>query len=198
MLRVDRTFVAAILTAVVVATTAPLGAQGRGDAQGRGGVPGRGAGGAQRGQTPPGRGGISPREIQAQFDAYLVAQAEAALQVSEEQYPQFVRRVRALQHVRRQARIERTRLISRLNVALRAELRGREGARATADDAALATAIREIDDHESVTLAEVKKAYASLDEVLTPWQRARFRVLEDQLEQKKVDMMMRARQPIRR
>ena len=194
-----RTSAAAFLIAAIVAGSAGLDAQGRGDAQGRVGAQGRGVagGGATRGQVPPGgRGGISPREIQAQFDAYLVAQAESVLQVSEEQYPQFVRRVRALQQVRRQARIERTRLISRLNAALRAG--GREAGRGNADDTALATAIREIDDHEGATLAEVRRAYAALDEVLTPWQRARFRVLEDQLQQKQLDMMMRARQPIRR
>ena len=182
--------VVAVLVAMA-ASSVSAGAQGR-TAQGRAGAQGRGTGG-ERAQVPPGgRGGVSPREVQAQFDAYVVAQAEEALQVNEEQYPQFVRRVRNLQNVRRQARIERTRLIQRLNMSLRG---GRQGA---AEQTDLTAAIRAIDEHERATLGEVQKAYAALDEVLTPWQRARFRVLEDQLEQKKVQMMMRAQQPIRR
>ena len=186
MTRAARTAVAALVAGFLVTGAAGLGAQDRGEGQARPGGQGR------AGQLPPGgRGGVSPREIQAQFDAYVVAQAEEALQITEEQYPQFVRRVRALQTVRRQARIERTRMIQRLNAALRGGQRG-------ADQPDLAPAIRALDDHERNTLAEVQKAYAALDEVLTPWQRARFRVLEDQLEQKKVDMLMRARQPIRR
>lgn len=150
------------------------------DAQGRAGA---------RGQLAP-RDGLGPREIQAQFDAYVIAQAEAALQITEDQYPQFVRRVRALQAVRREARVRRNRLLAELSQTLRA----RDGA----DDARLAAATRSLDDQERATLAGVQKAYASIDEVLTPWQRARFRVLEDQLEQKKLDMMFRARQGPRR
>ena len=191
MILVAKPSAAAVLLATIIAAGAGLDAQGR-TTQGRGAAQGRGTGG-ERAQLPPGGrgGGVSPREIQAQFDAYVVAQAEEALQVTEEQYPQFVRRVRALQNARRQARIERTRLIQRLNVTLRASQRG-------GDQPDLTAAIRAIDDHERATLGEVQKAYSALDEVLTPWQRARFRVLEDQLQQKQLDMMMRARQPIRR
>ena len=152
--------------------------------QGRGG---RGTGTA-RGQMTP--GGITPREIQAQFDAYVIAQAETALRISEEQYPQFVRRVRALQAARRQARIGRNRLLAQINQLLRAG--------DSADEARLTAATRAVDEHERSTLTEVQKAYAAIDEVLTPWQRARFRVIEDQLEQKKVEMLMRARQGQRR
>lgn len=166
---------------------ADLAAQTRGGAvQGRGSaVQGRGG----RGQAPR-DAGSTPREIQAQFDAYVIAQAESALQISEEQYPQFVRRVRALQAARREARMRRNRLLAQINQQLRA-------GEAT-DDAKLTAAARAVDEHERATLADVQKAYASIDEVLTPWQSARFRVLEDQLEQKKLDMLFRARQGPRR
>ena len=192
MIRVAKPSAVAVLIAAMAVSGISVDAQGR-TAQGRAGAQGRGTGGDRQQPPPGGRGaGVSPREVQAQFDAYVVAQAEEALQVNEEQYPQFVRRVRNLQNVRRQARIERTRLIQRLNMSLRG---GRQGGGEQPD---LAAAIRAIDEHERATLGEVQKAYAALDEVLTPWQRARFRVLEDQLEQKKVQMMMRAQQPIRR
>lgn len=134
--------------------------------------------------------GFTPREIQAQFDAYVIAQAEGALQISEEQYPQFVRRVRALQMSRREARVRRNRLVAQLAQMLRN--------RQNVDERRLTDATRALDELEQTTLGEIAKAYASLDEVLTPWQRARFRVLEDQLEQKKLDMVLRARQGPRR
>ena len=154
----------------------------------------------RRGTMPPGRQGgrgqmgagegLTPREIQLQFDAYVIAQAENVLQISEEQYPQFVRRVRALQMARREARMRRNRLIAQLAQLARN--------RDNADEARLAAATRAIDEHERAVPGEIAKAFASLDEVLTPWQRARFRVLEDQLEQKKLDMVLRARQGPRR
>lgn len=150
------------------------------DAQGRQGG---------RGSMGP-RDGLAPREIQAQFDAYVIAQAESVLQITDDQYAPFVRRVRALQIARREARVQRNRLLNALGQLLRA--------RESADEAKLAASTRAIDEHEHSTLAGVQKAYAAIDEILTPWQRARFRVLEDQLEQKKLDMLMRARQGPRR
>jgi hypothetical protein len=163
------------MTAVLAVTSAALDAQTRGGMQGRTGV---------RGQ-PAQRGGLTPADIQAQFDQYVISQAESVLLISDEQRPQFVRRVRALQAERRQARVARNRLLADISQMLR----GRGG-----DEDRLAAATRAIDEHERNTLANVQKAYAAIDEVLTPWQRARFRVLEDRLEQKKLDMLSRARQ----
>jgi Spy/CpxP family protein refolding chaperone len=170
---------AIVIAATVGVAPAVLDAQVRGAGQGR-------AGG--RGQMAQ-RGGLSPADIQAQFDQYVIGQAEGVLLIADEQRPQFVRRVRALQAVRRQARVARNRLLAEMSQLLRG--RG-------ADEERLAAATRDIDAHEHNTLANVQKAYAAIDEVLTPWQRARFRVLEDQLEQKKIDMLARARQGPRR
>jgi len=173
---------AAVLALVAAAGSIDLMAQER-----RGALP---PGGRQgRGQMGPGDG-LTPREIQAQFDAYVIAQAEGVLRISEDQYPQFVRRVRALQMARREARMRRNRLVAQLAQLARS--------RENVDEAKLAAATRAIDEHERATPGEIARAFASLDEVLTPWQRARFRVLEDQLEQKKLDMVLRARQGPRR
>lgn len=165
------------MAAVLAVASAVLDAQTRGGMQGRAG----------RGQAPA-RGGLTPADIQAQFDNYVINQAESVLLISDEQRPQFVRRVRALQAVRRQARVARNRLLADTSQLLR----GR------AEEERLAAATRAIDEHERDTLANVQKAYAAIDEVLTPWQQARFRVLEDRLEQKKLDMLLRAQQGPRR
>jgi hypothetical protein len=132
---------------------------------------------------------LTPRQVQAEFDKYTIDQAQDALQLSDEQYPRFVRHVRALQQVRRQARAQRNQLLMQLTQLLRA--------RPSVDEGRLAAATRAVDDHERATLAEVQKAYAAVDDVLNARQRARFRVLEDQLERKKLDMLSRAQRPRR-
>jgi hypothetical protein len=166
-----------------------LGAATMAEAQGRVGRQGAAGRGAGRGQMPP--DALTAAEIQNQFDAYAIVQAQDALQLSDEQYPQFVRRARALQGMRRQSRMQRNRLLGQLSQLLRA---GQPGA----DEAKLTAATRAVDDHDRQALGDLQKAYAAVDEVLTPWQRGRFRLLEDQLEQKKLDMLFRARQGPRR
>lgn len=155
---------------------APAIAQAQGRAQGA------------RGQQAP-RGQLSPADIQDQFDAYAIVQAQDALKLTDEQFPEFVRRARELHALRRRARVSRTRLIGGLNQLLRDS---------NASDARLSAAAKALDDHERISLEQMQRAYGAIDEVLDPRQRARFRVLEEQLERKKLDMLFRARQGPRR
>ena len=173
-----RAWIAALL--LCAAPAALVQAHEPGPAQGR-------AQGA-RGQQAA-RGQLSPADIQDQFDAYAIVQAQDALKLTDEQFPQFVRRARELHTLRRRARMARTRLIGSLNQLLRAP---------DASDARLTAAVKALDDHERTSLEQLQKAYAAIDEVLDARQRARFRVLEEQLERKKLDMLFRARQGPRR
>lgn len=132
-----------------------------------------------------GRGHLTPSDVQDQFDAYAIVQAQEALQLSDEQYPQFVRQARALHATRRRMQAQRMRMLAQLNQLLRAR---------SASEERLASATRALDEHERASLEAVQKAYAAVDEVLDARQRARFRVLEQQLERKKLEMLMRARQ----
>ena len=143
---------------------------------------------AQRGQQGA-RGHLSPSDIQDQFDAYAIVQAQDALSLSDAQYPQFVRRARELHALRRRTRAERSRLIGGLNQLLRQK---------NASESRLEAATRALDSHDRASLERVQKAYAAVDEVLDVRQRARFRVLEEQLERKKLDMLFRAREGRRR
>ena len=136
-----------------------------------------------------GRGQLSPSDIQDQFDAYAIVQAQDALKLTDEQFPEFVRRARELHALRRRGRMARNRLIGTLNQLLRD---------ANAPEARLAAATKALDEHERRSLEQVQRAYAAIDEVLDARQRARFRVLEEQLERKKLDMLFRARQGPRR
>lgn len=148
-------------------------------------------------QPPPGGAGVpvpgigndmSPGEIQKLFDAYLVVEAQQALELTDQQYPQFLTRLRTLQDTRRrnqQARIQLMGQLQRLTNP-RAVNRG--------DEASIKERLTALQDLESRNAAEMRKAYAALDEVLDVRQQARFRVFEEQIERRKIELLMRARQ----
>ena len=65
------------------------------------------------------------------------------------------------------------------------------------DDAAIRKqllALRELDERATV---ELRQAYDSLDEVLDARQQARFRMFEEHIEQRKLDLLIRARERAR-
>lgn len=147
----------------------------------------------QRNQPARGRAarpnapGLAPAEVVNMLDAYAIMQAEEMLQLSESQYGRFVPRLKALQQARRRGQQARNKIVQ--------QLRHLAGPQATqVDDNAVRaqlTALREQDDRVA---AEVRKAYDAIDEVLDVRQQARFRLLEERLEARKIDLLMRARQ----
>lgn len=132
-------------------------------------------------------GGMSPAEIQKLFDAYLVMEAQQALSLSDEQYPQFLTRLRALQDTRRRNQQERIQIMGQLQRMTNPRAKG-------ADDATVKERLTALQELESRTAAEMRKAYNSLDEILDVTQQARFRVFEEQIERRKIELLMRARQ----
>jgi hypothetical protein len=130
---------------------------------------------------------MTPGEIQKLFDAYIVVEAQRALELSDTQYPQFIAKLRVLQEARRRNQQERMQVLQRLTrlTAPRAP---------EADTATLEGLLRNLQELDSRTGAEMRKAYDELDQVLEVRQRARFRVLEEQVERRKIELLMRARQ----
>ena len=149
-------------------------------------------------QNPPPQGGgplpgldngdMTPGEIQKLFDAYLVMEAQQALQLTDQQYPQFLSRLRTLQDTRRKNQQERNQLMNQLQRLTnpRAQVRGEE--------AMIKERLTGLQELESRNAAEMRKAYNALDEVLDIRQQARFRVFEEQIERRKIELLMRARQ----
>ena len=133
-----------------------------------------------------GNGDMSPAEIQKLFDAYLVMEAQQALALTDQQYPQFLARLRTLQETRRRTQQQRAQLMGQLQRLTnpRSAERG--------DEAAIKERMTALQDLESRN--DVRKAYAALDAVLDVRQQVRFRVLEEQIERRKIDLLMRARQ----
>jgi Spy/CpxP family protein refolding chaperone len=175
---------AALATLLIVCAASAVAAQqpepkppaqgGNGQRQGRG--TGRGAGG----ENP----GVTPGEVQRMFDGYALMQAQEQLKINDEQFAKFMPRFKALQEARRKTQGDRTRIIVELR-----EL----AAAATTDEAQIKAKLRALQDTDARTADELKKSYESIDQVLNVKQQAQFRVFEEIMERRKLDMISRAR-----
>jgi Spy/CpxP family protein refolding chaperone len=132
---------------------------------------------------PPVTANMTQQQMQAYIDAYALVQAERELQLTNAQYPNFVDRLRKLQDVRRRHLGERRRLMGELSGLLQAQ-----GTDAGRDEAIMAH-VKALDDLSQRADTEVRQAYQDLDSVLTPWQRGRYRMFEEQLERRKVELL---------
>ncbi len=176
-------------TALVAALGASMAAQDFVPDQqpGPGGQP-QGGGGQPQPAVPGLGDGMTPAEIQKLFDAYLIMEAQQALNLTDQQYPQFLARLKALQDTRRRTQQERIQVMGQLQRLTNPRVG------APAPEAAIKERLSMLQEIESRTAAEVRKAYTALDEVLDVRQQARFRVFEEQVERRKIELLMRARQ----
>ena len=149
--------------------------------------PGRGARNTQgrvgRQGMPPVTPNMNQQQLNAYLDTYQLWQAERELQLNDEQLPAFVRRLRRLQDVKRRHQVERRKIIGELSGLLQGS------AEAPARDENILGRLRALDDVSQRAAGEVRKAYEELDASLTPWQRGRFRLLEEQMERRKVELL---------
>ncbi len=144
--------------------------------------PGRGRG--LPGGGPLADGGVAPAELQRLFDAYIVMQAQQQLQLTDDQFARFLTRVRTLQEVRRRGQMERGRLLQEL----------RRVSETPAQDDAVRAQLKAFADLEGRQFSDLRQAIEGVDQVLDLHQQARFRLFEEQMERRKVELMMRARQ----
>jgi len=133
-------------------------------------------------------GELAPGEVVAMLDAYALVQAQDTLQLNDSQYGPFVGRLKKLQETRRKNQQARNQIVQ--------ELRRLAGPQATdpIDEATIRErlkALRELDDRST---ADLRRAYDAVDEVLDARQQARFRIFEEMIERRKLDLLMRARQ----
>jgi hypothetical protein len=147
--------------------------------------PGREPRGGQGGRLPSPEN-MSSAQLHQLFDAMLVVQAQTALQLNDEQYAAFVERVKALQDVRRRTQRERARMLNELQRLVR-----RNAPPAPNDEITRRLdALREFD---ASAAQDLQRAYAAVDDTLSALQQARFRLLEDQIERRKLELISRAR-----
>lgn len=142
------------------------------------------AGAPQQDRFPPGRGNMSPGEVQQLFDAFELVRAEEMLNLTEEQYPEFVVRLKALQDGRRDAQRERQMMLLELR-----RLLGQGGA----DEAELEARLEELTRHEQETAAQRAAAVEEIDRILDVRQRVRFRMFQQAMEERRLELLLRAR-----
>jgi Spy/CpxP family protein refolding chaperone len=140
---------------------------------------------------------LSPGVIGDMMDAYAAVQAQDTLQLTETQYGQFVTRLRKLQQTRRQNQQARNQILGELRRILNPPATSTQAATAP-DENAIRDRLKALRDHDDRVAVEMRRAYDALDEILDPRQQARFRLFEEQLERRKLDLLMRARQGARR
>jgi Spy/CpxP family protein refolding chaperone len=128
---------------------------------------------------------VTPFELQRLFDSYALLQAQEQLKISDDQYAKFLPRFKALQDGRRQALQQRNRVL----VDMRRLLND-----AQPDEGLLRDRLKQLQDIEDRGDAEVRKAYEAIDQVLDLRQQAQFRVFEEQMERRKLELVTRARQ----
>jgi len=167
-----RSVVIVLLTALAAA--APSAAQRA--AKGRAAAPD-----AEAAEAP----GVSPAEIQRMFDSYALIQAQDQLKISDEKFPQFLTRFKALQDTRRRNMTERFRMIQDLR---------RLTNEPQPDDTRMRERLKALDDLDARSQAELTKAYDAINQVLDVYQQAKFRVFEENMENRKLALVMRARQ----
>jgi len=173
VLRVHRVLeVLGVLVLVLNCMTPALAAQGRR-------VPPAGASGAD--------GAVSPAEIQRMLDGYMLIQAQDVLQLTDEQFPRFLSRVRTWQETRRRTQGERQRMLQELR-------RMTSGRSDVVDETAVKDRLKALDDLETRASGEIQQHRGAIDQVLNPTQQARFRIFEETMEQRKIELLMRARQ----
>jgi len=139
----------------------------------------------RQGRAGRAQGGVTPAEIQRLFEAYETMQAQDVLHLSDAQYPTFLPRMKALQEARRRGTADRARIVANLNRL--------SGPDAPGDDSQIRAELKALDDADARTHDEVRQAMDALNQVLDLRQQARFRVFEEQMERRKVELLMRAR-----
>lgn len=136
--------------------------------------------------------GLPDGELVGMLDTYAIVQAQEALQLNDAQYGQFATRLRQLQQARRRNQQARHRLVQQLR-----RLAGPQ-ARSAPDETSIREALKALREHDDRSAAEMRQAYDALDEVLDLRQRARFRIFEENMERRKLDLLVRARERVKR
>jgi hypothetical protein len=118
----------------------------------------------------------------------MIAQARGVLQLDAERFQAFRPRLQRLLQARRQAQRQRRRVVTELGVLARS---------ASPEAGIVDEKLRQLREADESADRQIAGIYAEIDELLSPRQRARFRVFEARMEDEKLELIMRARQQAR-
>jgi len=166
-----------LATAWVVSTAAQASPQGRPGLRAK-------AGAAAAEQDESGNATVSPAQLEKWFDSYVILQAQDSLKLTDVQFPRFLQRLRTLQEIRRRNLQARRQLLAQLAQLVKAQ---------PFDEAQARDRLKALSDLDAKASEESRRAYDSLTEGLDALQQVRFRLLEESVERKKIDLLTRAR-----
>jgi hypothetical protein len=115
-------------------------------------------------------------------------QAQEQLNIADDQFSAFLTRFKALQDARRRNLQERARVLMEMRRILN---------QAQPDEQMLRERLKILHEINARGADDEKKAYDAIDQVLDLRQQARFRVFEEVMERRKLELVSRARQAIR-
>jgi hypothetical protein len=125
-------------------------------------------------------------QIQDQWDTLVLKRSKPFLELSDQQYPNFFLKMTALQDLRNRHVRDRRKLLNEM----RAMTNPQRQEQAPPTDAELDAKNHQIDDLETQFGQQERMALKAVDEQLTPYQRVRFRVFEEQMEVQKLQMLI--------
>jgi Spy/CpxP family protein refolding chaperone len=128
---------------------------------------------------------VTPLELERWFDSYVLLQAQETLRLTDAQFPRFLARLKALQDTRRRNVQARRQILNTIGRLLKAT---------PFEEAQTRDQLKALRDLDVKAAEELRKAYDALDEVLDAAQQARYRVFEEVVERRKIDLLMKARQ----
>jgi hypothetical protein len=146
---------------------------------------GRGQRQGPRAALPPG-GPATQQQLQDYFEIQTILVAERELQLGTEQSPTFMTRLRHLQQVRRRHMQQRNRLLAEMRQLV-------QGAAPYRDDL-ITEKLKAYDEFNLRAAQELRQAELELDGVLAPWQRVRFRMIEERLDRQKLELLIKLRE----
>jgi hypothetical protein len=129
---------------------------------------------------------MGPNQVDQLFDTYMIFKAQEFLNLTDNQWLMFGQKVKTLQSIRRRVQKQRHDILAELRLLLQSQ--------GTLDEGVVTEKLRGFDDVSAQAAPEIRQAYTDIDKLLNPRQRVRFRLFEEQMEIKKMDMIAQARQ----
>jgi Spy/CpxP family protein refolding chaperone len=128
---------------------------------------------------------MTVQQVEDYFDQVMLHQARTNLALTDDQFLRFGAGLRRLQVARRQQQRQRLAMVRDLNTLVNAT---------PLDESAVTAKLKALDDFSAQSTGQIRSAYEAIDRVLTLRQRARFRIFEEMMERRKLDLVSRARQ----
>jgi hypothetical protein len=123
-------------------------------------------------------------QVQKHWNTLVLSESRQFLRLSDEQYPRFFLKMQDLQAIRDRHQMQHRRLIGELQ-----RMTTPANNDPPPDDATVTSKANELDALELQMWQQEQQALGAVDAALTPFQRARFRVFEENMEKQKLRML---------